>query len=197
MRNQQEIYNYLTIDYLEKIIRVDFDTGEIFWKVRTIETSDSLKSCKTFNKRFANKRADLHGSKRGKIIHICRMINGKSIKRGYSAHTLIWWLYYKELPREHINHKNKNNFDNSIKNLELAEFPCNSRDRPLNKNNKSGEIGVYFDASTGKWRAQIGYDRKKITIGRFNSVAEAAAARKLHAAKFGFSTTHGRVKEDD
>ena len=48
----------------------------------------------------------------------------------------------------------------------------------MNKNNKSGHTGVYFDNTSQKWRAQISYSGEKIKIGYFSSLQDAVEARK-------------------
>lgn len=57
-------------------------------------------------------------------------------------------------------------------------------DRPANKNNKSGIKGVYWSAREGRWIAKITIRRKSITLGRFQSIEEAAAARKEAEEKY-------------
>lgn len=49
--------------------------------------------------------------------------------------------------------------------------------RPF-KSNTSGYTGVYWSASTQKWRAQISFRRKKYYLGSFDKIEDAVAARK-------------------
>lgn len=51
-------------------------------------------------------------------------------------------------------------------------------ERKANKNSKTGVKGVYWSNSEGTYIAKIGFKGKNITIGRFHSLAAAAAARK-------------------
>ena len=46
------------------------------------------------------------------------------------------------------------------------------------KNNTSGYKGVTWDGNRGKWMAQIVFQGKKHNLGRYNTIEEAAAARK-------------------
>ena len=48
----------------------------------------------------------------------------------------------------------------------------------MNKNNKSGVKGVYYDAKGKKYRAQIGFYGKKIRLGSFQTIDEAVQARQ-------------------
>lgn len=50
--------------------------------------------------------------------------------------------------------------------------------RRLNKNNKSGHVGVHFNKQRQKWRADIKRDGKQIYLGTFGNKADAIAARQ-------------------
>lgn len=50
--------------------------------------------------------------------------------------------------------------------------------RKANRNSKSGIKGVYWNTREQRWIASITFRRKKITLGRFRTVEEAAKARK-------------------
>lgn len=51
------------------------------------------------------------------------------------------------------------------------------------KNNTSGYKGVTWDGSRGKWRAQIVFKGKAYHLGRYNTIEQAAAARKQAEAE--------------
>ena len=44
--------------------------------------------------------------------------------------------------------------------------------------NSSGVVGVSFDKKSGKWDARLTFQGKRHYLGRYNTLAEAAAARK-------------------
>lgn len=46
----------------------------------------------------------------------------------------------------------------------------------LSKNNTSGRKGVTWDAARGLWKAQLTAMGKNLFLGRYGSVADAAAA---------------------
>lgn len=50
--------------------------------------------------------------------------------------------------------------------------------RHRNSNNKSGYTGVYQNARTGKWQAQISFRRKTYFLGSYENIQDAVAARK-------------------
>lgn len=71
--------------------------------------------------------------------------------------------------REHCNIKQGLEKNTSV----LSIMP-----RKMLKNNTSGVKGVYLDKARGKWVAQIEFRGKNYRLGRFDSIEDAAAARK-------------------
>ena len=63
----------------------------------------------------------------------------------------------------------------NLKWIPLSEQPRNTR---IQRNNKSGVKGVYFEKQTGKWRAYITSNRVSIKLGRFNTIEDAIEARR-------------------
>lgn len=74
-------------------------------------------------------------------------------------------------------------------------------------NNTSGVLGVYWDKNRKKWRAAIGFKKKTYFLGRYDSLEDAAAVRKIAEEKlFGnflkwyqeeFSEKWGAIKEKE
>lgn len=62
-------------------------------------------------------------------------------------------------------------------NCRWATYADQNRNRRLFKNNKSGVTGVNFEKDRNKWRATIKLGGKTKTIGRYNTLSEAALAR--------------------
>lgn len=54
--------------------------------------------------------------------------------------------------------------------------------RPKNTN-RSGVVGVHWDPSKKKWRAQISLRCKKVALGEFNNIEDAKAAREAAVAE--------------
>lgn len=44
--------------------------------------------------------------------------------------------------------------------------------------NSSGVVGVCFDKKSGKWEARLTFQKKRHYLGRYDTLAEAANARK-------------------
>lgn len=59
-----------------------------------------------------------------------------------------------------------------------------SSNRKLNKNNRSGVRGVTFDKKRNKWVAQITFQRKNHSLGRYDTKEEAIEARKAGEEKY-------------
>lgn len=58
------------------------------------------------------------------------------------------------------------------------------------KSNTSGRTGVFWRKDHGKWCSAIGFQRKSIHLGSFNSLAEAVSAREAAELKY-----FGKIKE--
>ena len=101
-------------------------------------------------------------------IHIS--INGKQ----YLGHRIAWALYYGNLPKGEIDHKNCNKSDNKIENLRLATHSQNQSNSGKYKNNKSGFKGVTLQG--GRWRAVIQAEGKQNHLGYFSTPEEAHEA---------------------
>lgn len=90
-------------------------------------------------------------------------------------------------PESRVDHKSTNKLDNRKENLRLAtqsQNMCNTRKR---SDNTSGVKGVCWDASKGRWKAQIKLKGKTYNLGCFDSVPAAevvvrAARESLHGA---------------
>lgn len=114
--------------------------------------------------------------------------DGKTVK----AHRLAWRLYYGKWPTEIIDHINGNGLDNSIKNLRQVDKFDSAKNKPIQRNNSSGFVGVNFHKKSGKWVAKISDMGKRVHIGYFNCVHEADKARKEKEIELSYHKNHGR-----
>ena len=160
-----------TQEYLLECFRYDLVTGLLYWKERPLHHFDGNKRImKSFNSRFKNKLVGVI-SKEGYLK------TGIGDIKFYN-HRIIWKLIYGTDPVNIIDHINGNKLDNRIENLREATKSENNRNRNiLDKYNKSGHRGVYFDKVRLKRVAQITVNNKTIFLGRFNSIEEAIEAR--------------------
>lgn len=97
----------------------------------------------------------------------------------YRAHRLCWFHYYGRWPDDCLDHVNGNRDDNRLANLRECSQAQNLQNKGLDRRNKSGFTGVYWDEKRGKYFAQITASRKTRSLGRFDTAEQAAAA---HAA---------------
>lgn len=74
--------------------------------------------------------------------------------------------------------------DNRRANLREANYSMQGANKSKQKNNTSGHPGVRF--RYGKWRSQIQFNSKQISLGAFNSFEDACEAyRSKHRELFG------------
>jgi hypothetical protein len=91
------------------------------------------------------------------------------------AHRLAWLLTYGTWPAAEIDHINGCPSDNRIINLRDVSVAINGWNRKkAMRNSKTGVLGVC--ESGDKYHAQIGVHGQRYSLGRFETVEEAAAA---------------------
>jgi hypothetical protein len=88
-------------------------------------------------------------------------------------HRIIMGLTDPEIKVDHIN---GDGLDNRRANLRSGTQGQNLKNRSIQKGNKSGYKGSYFDKQANKWRANISIDNKTKYIGLFDTVEETARA---------------------
>jgi hypothetical protein len=111
---------------------------------------------------------------------------------GYLVHRIIWKMMTGEDPAGFIDHADGDTMNNCWSNLRCATPAQNSSNVRLNRRNTSGVAGVSWDRGSKKWRAIVGADGRRIDLGRFERLDDAARAvtaarRRLHGT---FTRTH-------
>jgi hypothetical protein len=97
--------------------------------------------------------------------------------RFFYAHRIVWELFNGKIPKGlHINHKNHNQADNRIENLECVTVSENIRAQRKQVNSSSRYKHVYFHKASSKWRAQIWHEGKQRYLGLFIEEKQAAKA---------------------
>jgi hypothetical protein len=160
----------LTVDLLNHLFEYDKETGNLIWKIqqRGIRKGSIAGSVKS------------HG-------YLCVGINYKS----YRAHRLIFLMHKGYLPKT-IDHINGDKLDNRIENLRAATVGQNQHNRKTNANNTSGYKGVSWNKGCNKWLSQIKLEGKRIHLGYFDNVEEAAEVmRKAREELHGDFAHHG------
>jgi hypothetical protein len=88
---------------------------------------------------------------------------------------------------DHINHIRD---DNRWVNLRNVIHRANQLNTSLSSNNTSGFNGVRILPS-GRYSAFIMVQRKQISLGTYDTLEEAIAARQAANSKYGFHVNHG------
>ena len=87
-----------------------------------------------------------------------------------------------------VDHQDLDTLNNQIYNIRRATHKENVRNRGITKRSTCGFKGVFWEKSATKWRAQLNVDRKKIHLGLFHDINDAAraynAASILHHGEF-------------
>ncbi len=120
-------------------------------------------------------------------------IRVRLLGRWYKAHRIIWEMHNGPIPEGYeIDHLDHDPSNNRLNNFRLVLGKENAKNRPKNKNNTSGYIGVYWDKEREKWYSQIWVNYKCITLGRFYRMEDAIKARQEAEIKYGFHPNHGK-----
>lgn len=172
---------------LRKIFDYDPETGQLFWKARTLDMFPETKRraewmCAAWNTRHAHKPALTHTTEKG-------YRRGQLRGRLVMAHRVIWKMMYDTEPNE-VDHINGNKSDNRIVNLRSATRQENVRNTRLRHDNKTGVHGVYVEGK--KWVAYIRDGKQSIRLGLFSTIQEATEARKVAELNYGYHANHGR-----
>ncbi|MDO5432918.1 homing endonuclease associated repeat-containing protein [Eubacterium sp.] len=115
----------------------------------------------------------------GNVIWLCECRCGKMVEvaesRLITEEVRSCGCLAKETQRQSIKKANQKRAEAFL--VEGTDLLVIKRKKPI-KSNQSGVTGVYFDILKQKWRAQIGFQGKSISLGSFNTMEEAIKARK-------------------
>ena len=97
-----------------------------------------------------------------------------------------------------VDHKDNNGLNNQRYNLRPCTSSQNARNARHHRQSSSIYKGVSFKKSSGKWRANIYYDRKHHHLGTFTSEFDAHLAYRREAEiHFGDFANFKGAREDD
>lgn len=74
-----------------------------------------------------------------------------------------------------IDHINRNPSDNRLSNLRICTVSQNNLNRRVRCDSETGVKGVTYDDCKKKYRARIQLNGKRVSLGYFNTIAEAQA----------------------
>lgn len=174
---------------LPNILEYNQETGLLFWKTMPRRLFGTDMHHKAWNTNYAGKQAFTarHGAG-----YRHSSIKGKN----YLAHRVIWALQTGNWPKGQIDHINGDRSDNRWENLRDVSPGENHMNTRICKQNKSGHIGVFWNAANRKWRADICKDGCSYRLGEFSKKEDAVAARKSAERELGFHPNHGRKVGD-
>jgi hypothetical protein len=113
----------------------------------------------------------------------------------YLAHRVCFLHFYGAWPSAEIDHQDQNGLNNRISNLRAVTRAGNAQNQPKQSRNKSGVTGVSWNRACRKWRAAIRVCGVQDYLGQFDTLADAAHARKLAERRYNFHPNHGRAQE--
>ena len=110
-----------------------------------------------------------------KVVYAMRRVSGKNIK----MHRFILQLTDSRIK---VDHKDRDGLNNQKGNLRKATVAQNQRNAGVRSDNSSGFKGVGWHK--GKWYVRIHTDSKRLHVGIFSDLMEAAKAYDAAAVKY-------------
>lgn len=111
--------------------------------------------------------------------------------RCYYAHRIAFLCMEGRHPLA-VDHINGDRSDNRWSNLREVTRSENARNMKRPDTNKSGVVGVFWNAGKGKWTARIKLHQRTSHLGDFDNLQDATDARRAAEAELGFHANHGR-----
>jgi len=174
----------MTHDDMKQLLNYNPVTGQLTWNSRPRHLFKYERDYKAWHTRHSGKTTGC----KNKAGYLVVGIDGKILL----AHRIIWFLVHGEWP-EQIDHINGIRHDNRLANLRNVTQTGNSMNSGLSSRNKSGVIGVHWYARKGKYIACIKYNGKSVHLGSFDTLADAAEARKQAEIEYGYHQNHGKI----
>ena len=98
-------------------------------------------------------------------------------KRLYLLHRLIWLWHYGYLPESEIDHVDRDRGNNRIENLREVSTQCNSKNKDVRSDNKTGVTGVFWYERYQAYQASIRVNGSSIHLGYYAELIEAVCHR--------------------
>lgn len=144
----------LTKGYITLVDPIDADLAEFNWYAVVGSTGTVYAARNTATGKYNQTR-----------LHMHRILLSRMLERDL-------------LPEEQVDHKNGDGMDNHRSNLRLADKFTNNRNQGLQKNNKSGVIGVSWLPDASRWHALIFLNGKNKNLGYYVDLEDARVARR-------------------
>lgn len=163
-----------------ELFRYDYETGVLYWRWRV--NNSVPKTLEVGRQRKSNSDGYLTVSVHGRDYPVHRIVM-----------LMCYGFYGEGLDVDHINHVRN---DNRLVNLRFVTHGENMRNKSVSSKNTSGVTGVDFLKAKKKYRARITVDWKLIYLGMFDTLEEAAEARRQADRKFNFNNNHGKGRAE-
>jgi hypothetical protein len=111
--------------------------------------------------------------------------------RPYAVHRLIFLYMTGRFPKNDVDHINGDRIDNRWANLREVTRRENMMNVGVRSNSTTGVTGVSRRKDTGKYVAYVDVEGKRIRLGSFDTLGEAAEARVKASEQYGFHSNHG------
>lgn len=172
----------LDLPLLEECLLVDFQTGVLTWKERSLKHFVSSPVAGAWNTKYANMVAGSESQEGYKII----TFNHDYFKQ----HRVLYGLFHNDSNPPNIDHFDGDTSNNSISNLRPVTGTLNHRNTAKNTRNTSGITGVCLLTHRLRWVVRIDSDEKRISR-TFKDFFEACCFRKSMEMKLNYSARHG------
>ncbi len=175
----------ITILELRRMVRLDRDSGRLFWLERSEEMFPSAHAAASWNTKFSGREAFAAVTRKGYRVGVIKNIR-------VAAHRVVFALvngFWSDCPIDHINGDPS---DNRPCNIRAVTYGQNNRNLGIRRANKSGVTGVHWCSRRAAWVAQISDGKRHIFLGRFATIAAAQAARKAAELEYDYHPNHGR-----
>ena len=189
-----EAVEQISIETLRGLVRLDPDTGRLFWIERGVEWfSDTPRrtathSCAWWNSRFSNKEAF--------YSDVSDYGTGKIFGRRYYRHVVIFALTHGRWPAGYVDHKDRDRGNDRPYNLREATRRQNNQNVP-GRGEASSLKGVSWKKQNQKWCARCSDPTgKRHHLGYFSEVVDAARAYDRAALAWHGEFAHLNFPED-
>ena len=181
---------------LRQILRYDELTGLFVWLPRPASMfSPSMGrvirsaewSANKWNSRYSGKPALTKRLPSG-------YLGGSIFNKPVRAHRVAWAMHWDAWPKGEIDHINGRPDDNRIQNLRDVTHGENMKNQRRYVNNASGTTGVSWYSANRRWVAEIQHDGERHSLGSYQSLDDAIAARLAAERHFGFHENHGGAR---
>lgn len=163
--------------FLKECFLYDPETGVLTWKERPVSHFKNLQGCKSFNVRYAGKKAGTRQHRRGgQKHHVCMDISRNGFYSQITAHKAAWIWSGNIIPDGFdIDHENGDPWDNRFSNLRLADKNGSSRNRgEFRRNGKPRKFPKGVNCLKGRFLARIRFNYELFYLGSFDTPQEAS-----------------------